>query len=236
MQSALVNNIPPAFGGPYGISALLLPRAQAAPVFEGPWVRIAGAKSLSLDLFGSQSSLSLDLYGTNDPSPVNGYTFTIGGSVTNGDTVSAVFTTPNIPGVPTVTKTVTAGGSDTVTTLAAAMVAAIAADTNLNGLGIEASNAAGVITINFPSTSQGGDVSAGTPAYANFIGLTSALSGGATETATVATLTTGNKIGASLTALALTAVAAPLPLYIKARLQTLTGTGANVTAAINAAV
>jgi hypothetical protein len=234
MTQLLADSIPSQFNGPGAVSALLLPAGQAAPVFEGPWVPLAGANSLSLELAGSISSLSVDLYGTNNPSPPpNGYTYTVGGTITNGDTITATFTNPNLPGaskaivVPVVT-------ADTTDTIGAKLAAAITADPDLSAAGITASDLSSVVTINFPSVYYGNG-SADSAPLANFTGLAASKSGGASETVAVATLTNGTKIGNSLTALGLTAIS-PLPLFIKARLQTLTGSNANVTAAINAAI
>jgi hypothetical protein len=236
MQTPLIDFLSPRFVGAYGLNALLLPAAQAVPVYEGPWIQIGGAKDISLELFGSQSTLSVDIYGTNNPNPVNGYTITIGSTVTSGDTITATFTNPNLPGAGTEAVVVTAGSSDTTTTLAVALAAAINADVNLQGCGISAQQAGAIVTINFPSIWPGGDTAGGTPqGVANFTGVTTTLSAGASETAAVATLTNGTKIGSSLAAFGFTELTT-LPTYIKARLQTLTGTGANVTVALNASI
>lgn len=230
MQQPLIL-VSPAFSGPYGINALLLPQS-AAPIVEGPWVPLAGAKVATLELFGSMSTLGVDLYATNNPNPVNGYTITVGGSITDGDTVTATFANPNLGVLLNITVPVV--GGDTTDIVGAKLAAAINANANLQGAGIAASDLSSVVTITFPSLYPGLGA-AGSPSFANYTVVTASKSSGASETVAVATLTTGIKVGSTLAAFALTAITV-LPSYIKARLQTLTGSGANVTAALNASI
>jgi hypothetical protein len=216
----------PAFGGPYGLIAPLVPGIISVP-YNGPWVPIAGAKALSMEVAGSISTLSLVLYGTNDEnvSAVSDYIITIGGTITNNDTIVATFTNPNLPGgseavtIPVVT-------ADTTTTLAAKLAAAINADTNLAGLAITASSVAAVVTVQFPSVAPGESNSYTGPPLANTTQISTAVTGGASETAVVGVTETGTAIGSAITALGLTAVAAPLPAFIRAAMTTLTGTNA----------
>lgn len=243
MQNQLVNAISPAFGGPYGLQAYLMPPGFAGAFFEGPWVPLAGAKSLALEIAGALGggTLSLQLVGTNDPSvaSVNKYTVTFGGSVSNNDSLSAAFSNPNLPnGLETVT--VTATGSDTTTTLATAMAAAINADVNLQAVGISASSAAAIVTVSYPSLApesappQGPPSQGGTALFANYTSVVVSKTG--TTTITAADGSGGTNVGTALAALGLTAIAAPLPLFIKARMTLSGATNPSVTAALSAAI
>jgi hypothetical protein len=114
------------------------------------------------------------------------------------------------------------------------MAAAINADTKLQGLGVGASSLAAVVTVTFPSVAPITAISGDTATGANFIGIATSATGSATETQTVATFTNGTTLGSAIAALGLTNIPAPFPLFIKARLATLTGGGAKITAALNA--
>lgn len=237
----LINPQSPLFGGPYGIQAYLLPPGLAAAPFEGPWIPITGAKNASLEVAGTigGGTLSLQLVGTNDPAvaAINNYTITIGGTITNGDTVTATFTNP---GLPTAGESVTVPvvTADTTTTIAAKMAAAINADAALNALGITATSAVAVVTVTFPSIAPGTG-SAGAPPTANFTGIVGSKSGGATETITIANGSNGSITGmpAAITSVnGMSNIPAPLPLFVKARM-TLTGaTNPSLTAALNASI
>jgi hypothetical protein len=241
MQNQLLNNISPAFGGPYGLQAYLVPPSQATATYEGPWIPLAGLKALSIEFAGAGATFTADLYGTNDPlvAAKNGYTFTFGGSVSNGDTQTATFTNPNLPNGSKAIQT-TAGGSDTTATLATAMAAAINADADLQSAGIGATSAAAVVTIVFPSVAPESAVPSAPPSvggsavFANFTGVAGTKTG--TATVAVATLTNGTKLNASsIAALGFLAAATvpfpPIPLYIKARLTALSG--AAITVSLN---
>lgn len=73
-------------------------------------------------------------------------TATIAGSIANNDVLNIIFTSSAIAGSP-LTISVTASGTDTVTTLAAKFVTKINANTVLAALNVFATNLAGVISI-----------------------------------------------------------------------------------------
>jgi hypothetical protein len=227
------------FAGPFGLRAQLLSSVTAAP-FEGLWTPVAGAKIGSIEANGTISTLEIDIYGTNAPAgfPSNTYTVTVGGSATQNDVVGLTFTNPLLPGgAESVSYTV--GATPSLTTVAAGLVAAILADTNLSALGFAASNLAGVITVTWPSiapqTSAGGDQygTPSSPAMGSLTGISTTLSGGASETLTVTAGTDGYLL-TKITALGFTALTLPMR-YIKARLVSLSGGSATISAAYNGA-
>lgn len=254
MTNQLVNPQSPLYGGPYGIQAYLIPPAFSDKVvFEGPWIPIAGIKAGSLEVAGTLGggTLSLQLVGTNDPqvAAVNRYTITVGGTITNNDTLSVTVKNPNLAGG-TEQVTITAVTADTTTTLAAKLAAAIVADANLAALGIGATSTAAVVTLTFPSVNPAEPSSSTgwTQPTTNFTEISAtAVTGGATETLTVAADTGGTPLPASAIGSGanpivgasfpgLIALSAPFPLFIKARLAAMSGTSPSVTAALNASV
>lgn len=233
-QVNLLDYSPSQQVGPYGIHALLMDAAPAKPV-EGCWVPLFGAKLATLELSGSMDSLGLDVFGSNAlEDPGNSYSITIAGSVTVDDVVSLDITNSNLPAGISVSHT--SVGGDTATTIATALVAAINASSVLAGLSIRATNALGVITLAFPSFApQPGAGNPSAPALANNTLVAGSVSGSATETIAIAVGTNGIKIGSTLAAFGLTALTV-VPRWVKARLTTLTGTGANVSARLAASV
>ncbi len=168
MQTNLFQNDSPAFPGPYGINASLFDGIAAVP-YEGLWVPLFGAKQGNLEINGSISSLSVQLWGTNVQRPVNGNIITVAGSIQATDTCAVTINSPGLPGG-AVTKSHAVVGGDSVTTIAAALVASINSDVNLAGLGINASNVAGVITITWPSYMPGtGNSNPSGPPLANTV-------------------------------------------------------------------
>lgn len=231
MQPLLTQVIGPSGSGPFGIIAPLIPRITAPP-FDGVWVPIVGAKAATLDLSGSMSTLSVDVFGSNlSEQPPNGYALTFGGTITDGDSIILTFNNPNL-GVAPPAIVIPVVAADTTTTLAAKAAIAINANAALRALSISASSAIAVLTVNFPSIAPGFGAAGGN-AYANITQISAAVTGGATETIAIAVLTSGTKIGASLTALGLTAISI-LPAYIKCRMTTLTGTGAFINGSLSA--
>lgn len=245
MQTQLVTPISPGYGAPYGRQAYLLPPSQAAAIYEGPWIQLDGVKALSVEFEGSSgATFALDLYGTNDPivAAVNSYTVTVGGTITNNDTLTLTFLNPNLPNS-TEAVTVAVVTADTTTTVAAKLAAAINADTKLDAVGIGASSAVAVVTVTFPSVATDSPPPDGPPSVggsaglANFTSIVGSKSGGATETLTVATAVTGTKLNASSIAtlgflVSSTVPFPPFPLFIKARLTAVSG---SITASLNAA-
>lgn len=227
MQNQLVNNFSPPFGAPYGFQAYLTPPGPPPAALEGPWILLAGAKSLTLELAGSigGGTLSLQLVGTNDPAVagVNRYTVTIGGTIAVNDTFTATFASPGLLGG-TEAVLITATGTPTPTTAATALAAAINADTNLAALGIQATSAAGVVTVLFPSgapqANTAGSNEGPTAAFANFVSIVG------TKVSTSGTIAVANDNDGTTTGLpsaittinGLTVIPAPLPLFIKARM------------------
>jgi len=219
------------FGGPFSIQAWLARDLAAADLpFEGLWVPAGWAKSATVELTGSGtlSSIQADVWGTNQLDPQNTYTVTVGGSETDGDDVGITFNNPLLPGG-SKTKSVHTAGGQSLNSIAAALGALINADVDLAGLGIRAAVVNAVITITWPSLGQfqGNANAAASPPAANTLSLAKALSGGATETLTIAAGTDGTNLTAShLTAVGLTALT-PAPVgYVKVRWTTLTGSGA----------
>lgn len=217
----------PAFGGPYGIHGLALP-GVAAPIYDGCWVPMFGAKLVSLELAGSMDTLGVDVYGSNSlGDPGNGYTITVGGSETDGDIVTLNISNPNLPaGVVNVSHT--AAGGETVAQVAAALNTAINAQADLNALGIKSSVLSAVITLSYPSVAaQSGNSNPSQPGIANPTTV-AYTKGSNSETVTIAVTTNGTKLGSTLAAFGLTALTV-VPRWVKARLTTLTGAGATVT-------
>jgi phage tail sheath gpL-like len=169
----------------------------------------------------------VQLLGSNaSQEPANLYTVTVGGTVTSTDVLTLTFANPNIVNG-TEAVAYTAQGGDTTTTIAAALAAAINADTILNGLGITATSAVAVVTVTYPNGVQPGQEggSPTEPATQNVTVITGSLSGGATETLAVANASVGTNIGIALTALGITPFSIlPPPRWIKAVVNTFTGT------------
>jgi hypothetical protein len=238
MTDLLVQYTAGPFASPFAIQGLLADSIVAANLpYEGLWVPIKFAKAASVELSGSISTLAMDIWATNQLNPLNTYTVTVGGSETDGDVLSLIFTNPLLPnGSETVTLT-TAGGEST-TAIAAALAAGVDADANLAVLGFRATSAAAVVTIEWPSLPGFAlNTEEGSPPVGSTTILTTSKSGGASETLTVAVGADGFKLnGTSLTALGLTNFTSSMPVaWMKARIGTLTGTGANITAALAAA-
>jgi hypothetical protein len=88
---------------------------------------------------------------TQTVAPVNQVQMTVGGTITNADTISITATSGSISGSPQ-TVTVTVTGADDTTTLAAALAAAINANTHIIGVGVKATSALAVVTLQWPTT------------------------------------------------------------------------------------
>jgi hypothetical protein len=225
------------FNGPFSLSSLLLDSVTAAG-YEGVWVPTKFLKYATVEVEGSFSSLSISLYGTNLDSvgAVNQNVLTIGGSVTASDVITLTFANANLAGG-TEAVAYTAHGGDTTTTIATALAAAINADANLKALGFAATSNAAVVTVTFPSIPQSGELlSPSSPGSSNATRITSSVSGSATETIAITAGSNGTLLGSAITAAGLTSLANYLSLrYIKARLTTLTGSNASVSAALQGA-
>ncbi|HEV3022999.1 MAG TPA: hypothetical protein VGX76_11040 [Pirellulales bacterium] len=238
MIDPLVRYTPAPFAAPLCIQALLADAVVAANLpYEGLWVPVKYAKAASIEFYGSISTLAMDIWATNQPDPLNTYTVTVGGSETDGDILNLIFTNPLLPGGSETVSLTTSGGEST-TGIATGLAAAVNADANLAALGFRATSAGAVVTITWPSA-PGSQVTTeiGSPPVASTTILTTSKSGGATETLTTAVGADGQKLnGSSIAALALTNFTSSMPVaWIKARIGTLTGTGANITAALTAA-
>jgi len=224
------------FNGPQNGQSLLVDGVTAVP-YEGVWLPASFYKAATLEVGGSISTLSLQLYGTNAlEQPLNTVTVTVGGSKTTGDVLNIEVINQNLSnGNVTVSYTVLSG--DSINSTAAALAALINANAGLQTLGLSAIAVGGVITITFPSapSNLANNPSLGSPSAPltqNQCAFVLTKSGGASETLTLANGTDGTVLGSAITALGLTAVS-PLPVrWIKARVTTLTGGGANVSAAL----
>ncbi len=239
MPAPLLRHIASPYTGPSNIQAWLAESCGYA-VYEGIWVPVGICKNATVEVLGTFSTVAGDIIGTNSPAvgqerdPLNYYTITVGGSVTNNDTLTASFFNQNLPnGRKNVPVTVSTGNSTSV--MAAALAAAIVADTDLQSIGLTASVVNSVITISYPSvppnamnTIQGGGI-----LTSNATGLTCAVAGGGTETLTVACASTGTVIQ-HFTAVGLTSITQNVG-WIKGRITALTGTNAVVSMAYNGA-
>lgn len=213
------------FNGPQSLFAPLLSGALAAQVpFEGLWVPTNFLKYASVDVNGPAGSFSLSLLGSNSQVwPMNTYTVTVGGTITNLDVATLTFTAALLnTGTEAVHYNIVT--ADTTTTIAAGLAAAINADAALKALGITATSAAAIITVNWPSAapvSQPGQQSSPTnPPFANSVSIAGSVTGGATETLTVGLGTDGDTL-ATITAVGMTAIS-PWPCrWVKARVTTL---------------
>lgn len=221
------------FASPFAIQADLFSDIVAAQLpYEGLWIPVPWSKSATVELAlqaGTFGSVSADIYATNQQAPLNTYKVTVGGSETDGDVVGLLFTNPLLP-LGSKTVSITTSGGQSINSIAAALAAAIAADVDLAGLGFTASSAAAVITIQWPSVPGGlPPFNVSSPPFASTTLLSTALSGGATETLTIAAGTDGTNLTPShLTALGLTALT-PMPVqWVKGRIGTISGSGATL--------
>jgi hypothetical protein len=131
----------------------------------------------------------------NHPGPVGNFSvlsapvgepskITITGTATNGDTIYALFTGPQLPGGVLVSAAITT--SESVTSMATALKNAINGNSTLTGLSISATSSAGVVTISVPAAAE--------PV------VISAWSSTANETATIGgTLTVGDTLAVTIT-------------------------------------
>lgn len=210
------------YAGPFSLDAILADAVAAK--FDGCWIDAGSIHAASLEITGSFSAVSVDFYGSNDlPPPPNGYTVTVGGSVTAADTLTLTIGNRMLEGGELDVEYVPVDG-DTTATIAAALAALITASPALAALEISAAAGAAVLTLSYPSAvppARWQSPSPTLPQPNNATTVVSAVSGGATETLTVATLTNGTKI-ATLAALGLTAVTV-MSRWIKARISALTG-------------
>ena len=217
----------PSISGPASINAMLLDMVSSTP-FEGIWVPWLFVKQGSLEVSGSMSTLSLQLYGTNLLYPVNSYTITCGGTANTGNVVQLNFTTPL--GVFQAAFTDTTG--NTTTQIAQGIVASINTNAVLASFGFQASNLANVVTVTWPSqvpTVVLPGYSTTTPSVLQVVTIATNVTGSATETLAVAAGTTGSAVGSAITSLGMTQFTLSAR-WLKVRLTTLTGGGANITA------
>jgi hypothetical protein len=218
------------FNGPMSLFAQLIDMpANAAAPFEGLWLPCAFAKTGSVELTGTFSAISCDVLGTNQPNPVNTYVLTLGGTINATDVINLVFTPGNVAPF-TVSYTVVAGDT-TTTILAGHIAAAINGSAVAQGLGIKAVGGSGTITVTWPSVAPG----TGTPEFQppsspppQSTLTISYTQGGNAETIAVAVGTDGTKLVTTLTAAGLSGLSLLPCRWIKARLNSLTGSVVNV--------
>lgn len=219
--------------GPMAGFLRLVEGAVAAPT-QGPWLPCGLFKSVSVDAEGSASTIAAAVRVANTLSPpLNGYTVTIGGTVTAGDVVS-VSVASSLAG--TVAVSHTAASGDTVGTIAAALASSLQADAALAAAGFVVNEGSAIITMTFPSLAPGmiwqGNGMAidalGTSPPINCVSVTTSVSGSATETATVGLVNNGTAVG-SLSAIPGHFSVTTLPArWIQGNVTALSGTGANV--------
>jgi hypothetical protein len=229
MNDPAVAVISPRYGAPFDVALQLLDNATVATT-EGLWLPSRFVKNGSIEIAGSMSTVSVQILGTNQFSePLNAYTITIGGTVATGHTVTITMANTNIPGGTASVSYVTTG-TDTATTVAAALAALMAVSPGMVASGVTVSAAAGVITAQYPSIYPQANTLV--PLYGFNFGNLVTFSGSSTgaETVTVAGVTTiGSTIGSAITALGITALTV-LPRWIRARMTVLTGGSAFINA------
>lgn len=209
-----------AINGPASINAVLLDLVTSAG-YEGVWVPWLFTKQGSLEISGTFATLSCQLWGTNAINPLNSYTVTITGSATAADVITLTFVT--VPG--TITASYTVAGGNTVTQMAAGLVAAVLANQAFAQQGIQATNVAGVVTVTWPSPAPfygQGAYSTNNPGYAPNINLTAAVTGSATESVAIAPGAVGSSLGSAITAAGMTQFTFS-SRWLKLRITTLTG-------------
>lgn len=230
MPDPVVSFASAPFASQFATQAELILNASAAP-FEGLWVPSLWCRDGSIEVVGSMSSMSLTLLGTNQISePLNQFTATVGGTVATGDQITFTATNANLPGGGAVVKYTTVAG-DTTSTIAAALAALVNASTEFVGAAITAQAVGAVITLSFPSVWPG-QPATNSSSYGQRYGNWTTFSGSSTgaETVTVAGVTTpGSANGSAITTLGLTALTTPCR-WLRARLTTLTGTLAVISA------
>lgn len=233
MPDPVVSFTSAPFASQFATCAELLVNATAAP-WEGLWIPSMWCRDASIEVTGSMSTMSISLLSTNQISePLNQFTATIGGTVTSGDIVTLQAINANLPGGSAQVQ-YTVGASDTTSTIAAALAAMANASSGFQGAGISAQAAAAVITLNYPSVWPG-PAGTNTASYGQRYGNWTTFSGSSngTETVTVAGVTTpGSANGSAITALGLSGVVTPCR-WLRARLTTLTGAGATISAMFN---
>ena len=216
------------FGSPYDIGLQLLDHATAAGT-EGLWLPTSTAKEGSIEVSGSMSTLSISILGTNQlPEPLNQFTATVGGSATSGNVVTLDAVNSNIPGGAASVSYVVSS-TDTLAAIAAAL-AALVNTTNgqatMASCGITAQAVSTAITLSFPSIWPAANTESYPYGTARSNATVFSGSSNGTETITIAPVTTlGSVIGGAITALGIYEVPM-LPRWMRARLTTLTGSGA----------
>lgn len=192
-----------AINGPASINGTLL-NAVTTANYEGVWLPWQFVKQGSLEVSGTFSGLSCQLYGTNIQSPLNSYAITLTGTTRNAsDVVTLNFTTPS--GV--LTAAYTLGAGETLTTIAAALVAVITASAAFAAAGFMASNLAGVITVTWPSlvpSAVGSFYTTSSPGVIQNVQVTSSVTGTGNEAVAVAPGAGGSALGAAITAAGMT--------------------------------
>ncbi|MBS1955293.1 MAG: LysM peptidoglycan-binding domain-containing protein [Cyanobacteria bacterium SZAS-4] len=128
--SALITTGINLSGNSFGIGTSAAANAQPNPFGVVGTVTEAGSESIALASASDEST-----------------TATITGTVTTGDVLSIVVQNANlVSGQKTIQYTVV--GGDTTTTIATALKNAINADTSLQGVGVQATSAANIVTLN----------------------------------------------------------------------------------------
>jgi hypothetical protein len=211
------------FIAPVDALSWLLANVTTAP-YEGLWLPNKFSSPPSLEVFGSEETLSLQLLGTNADAPSNEQTLTLAGTFAEGDILTLNFTPP---GGPAKVVTSTLGANPTSTTAAAELASAVNA---AQPFGVSAQATAGVITLTYPSWQSGDPYQQNTSVRQNLFTISAATTGA--ETFAVASGTDGSTLGAAITALGIIQLAVN-PRWIKARVTTLTGSGALISAALH---
>jgi hypothetical protein len=238
--NTLANYSAAPFNGPFCQQSPLIYNQAAAP-YEGLWTPAQFLKNSSVEIAGTSiGSFEVDIWGTNTLEiPLNTVTITVGGTAHTGDVCALAFANQNLASG-SVTPSYTVLNTDTLTTIATALAAAIAGNTQLAALGYIATSSGPVVTVQWPSNPPNlpnGALYQSSPGGAgpsNATTFTPSVTGsGATTTLALANGADGTDLTA-ITALGVSILPAPVR-WLKARLVSLTGAGASVRADLHGA-
>lgn len=213
--------------GPTAGFVQLVQNVTTAPT-EGPWLPCRLFKQMGFTAEGTLTGLTATIWFSNALNcPLNGYTVTIGGTITSGDVVSLTVAS-SVAGNVTVSHTVASG--DTVGTIAAALATALNANAALTAAGYQAAQTGALIALTYPSLRPGAawfgaGLLSGEPSTAppvNYTLVTGAVSGAGTETVTTGIVSTTGANVLSLSSSSNHAVLATPARWVKGKVTALT--------------
>ncbi len=219
--------------GPMAGFLRLVQGAVTAPT-QGPWLPCGLFQAASVDIEGSSSTITAGVRLANTlAAPLNGYTVTIGGSVTAGDVVS-VSVASSLAGSVTVSHTVASG--DTIGIIAASLASSLGENEALAAAGFVVNEGSAIVTMTFPSLAAGmnwQDSGAAVDGFAtappiDCVSVTASVGGAATETATVSLVNNGMSEGSLSTNPGRLELPSLPARWVQGNVTALTGAGANV--------